>query len=133
MARALLTARLNLGAAPGQLLVVNGLEREDFFRFAEATAEAIGAPLPQGVGKKKPLEQLFEASNGSPLFAAAILNLAARGMPLGQAIKQYKGADGEEVRRFAFERELDALTDSQIRILFAAVNLVEATIENIAC
>lgn len=132
MARALLTARLNLGAAPGQLLVVNGLEREDFFRFAEATAEAIGAPLPQGVGKKKPLEQLFEASNGSPLFAAAILNLAARGMPLGQAIKQYKGADGEEVRRFAFERELDALTDSQIRILFAAVNLVEATIENIA-
>lgn len=132
MARALLTARLNLGAAPGQLLVVNGLNREDFFRFAEATAEAIGAPLPPAAARRKPLEQLFEASNGSPLFASAILSLAARGMPLGQAIKQYKGADGEEVRRFAFERELDALTDSQIRILFAAVNLVEATIENIA-
>lgn len=127
-ARALLTARLNLGAAPGQLMQVSGLPLEDFSEYVLTAAEAVNAPLPGGAARDAEIKRLHEASNGSPLFAAAILRLVARGESLSRAIKQYKGAEGEEVRRFAFERELESLTDSQLRLLFAAVHLKECSV-----
>ena len=127
-ARALLTARLNLGAAPGQLMQISGLPLKDFTDYALSAAEAINAPLPTGPARASELKRLHEASNGSPLFAASILRLVALGEPLSRAIKQYKGADGEEVRRFAFERELEGPTDSQLRLLFAAVHLRDCSV-----
>ena len=71
---------------------------------------------------------MHEASSGSPLFAPAILRLVALGEPLGGAIRQYKGAESEEVRRFAFERELGELGDVPLRLLFAAIHLKECSI-----
>jgi hypothetical protein len=130
-ARALLTARLNLGAAPGQLMQVNGLPLENFQEYVLTSAKAVNAPLPTGAALIADIKRLHEASNGSPLFAAAILRLVARGEPLSRAIKRYKGADGEEVRRFAFEKELDSLTDSQLRVLFAAVHLKDCSISTL--
>lgn len=127
-ARALLTARLNLGAAPGQLLKITGLPLPAFKEYAITAAEAINAPLPQGENGKTAIKNLYDASSGSPLFAASILRLVALGEPLSRAIKQYKGADGEEVRRFAFGRELESLTDSQLRLLFAAMHLPNCTV-----
>ncbi|MBP2157478.1 MULTISPECIES: RNA-binding domain-containing protein [Asticcacaulis] len=127
-ARALLTARLNLGAAPGQLMQINGLPLEDFSEYALRSADAINAPLPSGAAKQREIKRLHEASNGSPLFAAAILRLVARGESLSRAINQYRGAEGEEVRRFAFERELDSLTDNQLRLLFASTQLRHCSI-----
>jgi hypothetical protein len=107
---------------------VSGLPLEDFTEYVVTAAEAVNAPLPTGPARRTEIKRLHEASNGSPLFAAAILRLVARGEPLSRAMKQYKGADGEEVRRFAFERELDSLTDSQLRLLFAALHLKDASI-----
>lgn len=137
-ARALLTARLNLGASPGQLMQVSGLPIEDFSEFVIDAAQAINAPLSTGAAQALEIKRLHDASNGSPLFASSILRLVALGEPISKAIKQYKGAEGEEVRRFAFERELGNLTDSQLRVLFAAIHLrscsvstlVEATATN---
>ncbi|RWB66802.1 RNA-binding domain-containing protein [Mesorhizobium sp.] len=130
-ARALLTARLNLGAAPGQLTQVSGLPLEAFAEYATSTAEAINAPLPNGPARALEIKRLHEASNGSPLFAASILRLVALGEPISRAIKQYKGAEGEEVRRFAFEREIENLTDSQLRLLFAAVHLRDCSVADL--
>lgn len=130
-ARALLTARLNLGAAPGQLMQVSGLPLKDFEEYVVAAAKAVNAPLPSGAALAADLKKLHDASNGSPLFAAAILRLVAKAEPLSRAIKQYRGADGEEVRRFAFERELDSLSDTQLRVLFAAVHLRDCSIASL--
>lgn len=130
-ARVLLTARLNLGAAPGQLLPVSGLSLEDFREYVIDAAAAIGAPLPQGAALTTSVRSLHEASSGSPLFAASILRLVCLGEPINRAIRQHLGAEGEEVRRFAFERELDNLTDNQLRLLFAATHLGDCTIDEL--
>lgn len=130
-ARALLTARLNLGAAPGQLLQISGLPLKDFTEYAVGAAHAINVPLPTGAARKTEMGNLHKASNGSPLFAASILRLVSLGEPLSKAIRQYKGAEGEEVRRFAFQRELDSLTDNQLRLLFAAVHLRDCSIDEL--
>lgn len=126
-ARALLTARLTLGAAPGQLMTVGGMPLRDFEDYVRSTAAAVGAPFASGANWNNDVRRLHEASSGSPLFAASILRLISLGEPLSAAIRQYKGAEGEEVRRFAFERELDRLTDSQLRLLYAAINLGDST------
>jgi tetratricopeptide (TPR) repeat protein len=125
-ARALLTARLTLGAAPGQLMMVEGMPLEDFSVFVKSTAAAIGAPLPSGGALTNEIRRLHKSSSGSPLFAASILRLVSLGESLSSAIRHYEGAEGEEVRRFAFERELDRLTDSQMRLLYAAIHLGDA-------
>lgn len=125
-ARALLTARLTLGAAPGQLMTVGGMPIEDFSAFVRTTAAAIGAPLPGGGALTNEIKRLHKASSGSPLFAGSILRLVALGESLSSAIRHYQGAEGEEVRRFAFERELDRLTDTQMRLLYAAIHLGDA-------
>jgi tetratricopeptide (TPR) repeat protein len=130
-ARALLTARLNLGAAPGQLVQVTGLPLDDFKEYVLSAAEATNAHLPAGSGLNAEIKNLHEASSGSPLFAASILRLVTLGEPLSRAIRQYKGAEGEEVRKFAFEREIGDLTDSQLRLLFAAVHLGDCSIDDL--
>ena len=126
-ARALLTARLTLGAAPGQLLVVPGMPLPEFEEYVRISADGAGLSFEGNASIKNEVRRIHEASNGSPLFAASILRLVSLGESLGSAIKQFKGAEGEEVRRFAFERELGDLTDSQIRTLFAAINLGRTT------
>jgi hypothetical protein len=125
-ARALLTARLNLGAAPGQLMIVEGLPFDEFTKYVNVCLQALrlgGATF----NVSQQLNRLHRASSGSPLFAASVLRLVSLGESLSSAINQWKGAEGEEVRRFAFERELESLTDSQIRTLFAAQILGRTT------
>jgi len=132
-ARSILTARLTLGASPGQLMTVTGLPLEDFEHYVLTVAKAINAPFhsENSAKQKEQIRKLHEASEGSPLFASAILRLISLGEPLNKAIKQFKGEQGVEVRRFAFERELEQLTDSQLRVLFAAINLTTSTISDI--
>lgn len=127
-ARALLTARLNLGAAPGQLMKLSGLPLDAFTEYVRNAAAAINAPLPAGPACAAAVKRLHEASSGSPLFASSILRLVALGEPISRAIRQYKGSEGEEVRRFAFQREIESLTDSQLRLLFAAMHLRDCSV-----
>jgi hypothetical protein len=107
-------------------MTVGGMPLDDFSVFVKTTATAIGAPLPSGNSLTNEIKRLHKASSGSPLFAASILRLVALGESLSSAIRHYEGAEGEEVRRFAFERELDRLTDSQMRLLYAAIHLGDA-------
>src|SRR5207253_1727727 len=107
---------LNLGAAPGQLIQVAGLRYEEFAEFVALTAQSIGIPCNYS---KKQMESFHRAAGGSPTFAASILRLLQTGDSLAAALDHWRGTAGEDVRRFAFKKELDHLTDSQIRTLYA--------------
>ncbi|MGA2345896.1 MAG: AAA family ATPase [Candidatus Sulfotelmatobacter sp.] len=117
--RALLTARLDLGAAPSQLVRVRGLNLDDFAEYVQMTADSHGMAW-QHKPNAPIVKRFHEVTDGSPTFAASILRLVSRGSTLDQSLSRWKGADGESVRRFAFERELEHLTGSQLRTLYAA-------------
>ena len=122
--RILLTARLDLGAAPGQLIRVFGLGLDEFDQFVKLTADSISLPF---TCSKKQMEAFYRASGGSPTFAASILRLLHTGESLHNALLRWQGSDGEAVRQFAFQKELDHLTDSQIRTLYALCILGESS------
>jgi len=126
VSRAILTARLTLGAAPAQLLHVKGLERDDFWKYVIVTAESMALPWPVGQNSKL-MAKFHKVTDGSPMFASSILRLVKLGHTIDKAIDTWKGHDGEEVRAAAFRRELDHLSDSQIRTPYAAIVLGETT------
>jgi hypothetical protein len=121
-ARFLLTSRLELGAGGSQRIQVRGFEEAEFAEYARMTASERNITLDDGV-----IQRLLRASLGSPIFADSIFRLVSLGTDINTAINRWKGKEGEAVRSFAFERELNELTDSQARTLFALCALGETT------
>ena len=117
--RALLTARLDLGAAPAQLIRLSGLQPKDFATYVEMTARHIGLPWSIGASSKL-MKKFHHITDGSPTFAASILRLLQMGEKLDLALDRWRGSDGDEVRKFAFKKELGNLSESQVRTLYAA-------------
>lgn len=126
--RALLTARLDLGAAPGQVFKIEGLEQDDFNDFAHLTANSLD--IPNTVLQSHPtlLKRFRTTSGGSPTFCSSILRLVSMGENIEQALAKWKGADGEDVRNFAFKKEVDALSDIDARALYAIIILGESSL-----
>jgi hypothetical protein len=122
--RVLLTSRLSLGAAPAQLITVRGLDAAEFSEYVHMTAS--GMELPWSLTKKR-MDNFHRVTEGSPMFAASILRLVKEGEHFDSALTKWKGSDGEDVRRFAFERELKLMNDSQIRTLYALCLLGETS------
>ena len=120
--RFLLTSRLELGAGENQLIPLGGFEANEFTEYAKMVAGERNLQLDDGV-----ISRLFKASLGSPVFCASIIRLVTLGADVNTAIKQWRGRQGERVRKFAFERELEQLTESQARTLFALSALGETT------
>jgi hypothetical protein len=73
------------------------------------------------------MKRFRTVTDGSPTFAASIIRILTNGEKLEAALKKWKGGGGEEVRKFAFKRELDKLSDSQVRSLYAACLLGETS------
>ncbi len=128
--KCLITARLDLGASPTQLLRIRGLELKDFSEYVADTAESIELTLNFGPDSQL-MKRFHSTTEGSPTFASAVLRLMALGDQIENALNRWKGGDGEEVRSFAFERELKNLTDGQIRTLYAASVLGECYLEEL--
>ena len=125
--RVLLTARLDLGAAPTQLIRITGLPRDELFEFVNMTAQQIGLALNLRVENR--LMRLFhEVTDGSPTFAASILRLLEHGDDLRSALERWRGSGGEEVRRFAFGKEVSNLTESQLRVLYTVCVLSDTSL-----
>ena len=103
--RFLFTSRLELGADT-QRIPVKGFEEKEFAEYAKMVAAERSIKLNDAF-----IKQLHAASKGSPIFCSSILRLASLGMNINEAVRNWKGKDGEEVRRFAFERELRELTE----------------------
>jgi hypothetical protein len=121
--RILFTSRIDQGVAPGVVIKVDGFPREEFNPYVEEVAATLGISLEAGFFKLP----FYEATSGSPLFVASILRLVRLGTPLLEAIARWKGEEGVEVRRFAFERELQRLPMAAARLLYAACLLGETT------
>lgn len=124
--RALLTARLELGAAPGQLKRVSGLPYNAFCDFVVMMTSAMEIPWKYGPTNKL-MKRFHRTTDGSPLFANSILRLVQLGERLAAALDAWQDSAGEDVRRFAFQRELAALTGSQQRTLYAVCLLGETS------
>ncbi|HBN8384872.1 RNA-binding domain-containing protein [Pseudomonas nitroreducens] len=123
--RALLTSRLDLGAGAGQVIRVKGLEIEEFVDFVNMTAEALDLHMRFETNAKR-TTRFHAVTEGSPTFASSVLRLVSLGEPVEQALSKWQNADGEEVRRFAFQRELDQLSDAARATLYALCILSES-------
>lgn len=126
--RVLMTSRIDQGLPPTAIVKILGLERQAFEAHMSNLCDAFGiAPY-----ARQDLEDAFEASSGSPLFAASIVRLVKLGEDRREVIEKWKGADGEEVRSFAFQRELARLSAMTSRVLYAVTLLGETTLHDIA-
>lgn len=126
--RILMTSRIDQGLPPTAIVKIRGLEREAFDAHLTNLCRAFGIAPYTG----NELEELFEASSGSPLFAASIVRLVKLGEDRREVVEKWKGADGEEVRSFAFERELARLDAIPSRVLYAVILLGETTLNDVA-
>ncbi len=126
--RVLMTSRIDQGLPPTAIVKIRGLEREDFELHLRNLCTVFGIAPYEGAE----LEEVFEAASGSPLFAASILRLIKLGEDRREVIEKWKGADGEEVRSFAFQRELSRLIGMPARVLYAVMLLGETTLADLA-
>jgi hypothetical protein len=107
---------------------ISGLERDAFNVHVRNLCKTFSV---SGVGAAV-LDDLYDATSGSPLFAASILRLVKLGESLRNVVDTWRGQEGEEVRRFAFEREITRLTIAQSRLLYAVLLLGETSIRDLA-
>lgn len=125
ISRAILTARLDLGAAPSQIIPVKGYEFNEFVEYVKMSSKSIGLSL--NMKPKSKYKKFYKVTDGSPIFASSILRLLVTGDSLESALDKWKGSSGEEVRRFSFTKELENLNESQLRTLYAACILGETS------
>jgi hypothetical protein len=118
-AKAIITARRNLGLPEGHFSQIKGLLEPDFRAFVAERAHALGVSVPS----PQVMSNLMHTTGGSPLFALSILRLVSTGDRFDRAIGKWRGADGEKVRDAAFSREVGRLKDIEVRTLAAAVYL----------
>ncbi|WP_077067060.1 RNA-binding domain-containing protein [Pseudorhizobium marinum] len=124
----LMTSRIDQGLPQTGVLKLEGLEREAFGDFIKNVAHAFGIPPIYG----DVIDDLFRSSSGSPLFAASILRLVKLGENIVHALETWKGQDGEDVRAFAFEREIRRLSTAEARLLLAVILLGETSVQDLA-
>jgi hypothetical protein len=129
-AKAIITARRNLSAPEAAYIQVDGLDFDDFAEFVQEKYSLLR--LKTSVDKSSPVvSELYEASNGSPLFALSILRLFALGDPIKDAIRNWKGFDGNKVRDAAFRREIGRLKGNEARALLVLCYLGRASADEI--
>lgn len=126
--RVLMTSRIDQGLPPTSIVKIRGLDKEDFKEHLEDLCETFEVPMFHGTS----FEEIFISSSGSPLFAASIVRLIKLGENRKSVLEAWSGRDGEEVRLFAFKRELERLTSIQGRILYAAMLLGNTTLQDIS-
>lgn len=73
--RILFTSRMDHGLPPGSVIKMHGLLQHDFEDYVKETANKFSVPLPRDFD----LRSFFQATSGSPLFAASVLRLAKTG------------------------------------------------------
>lgn len=120
--RCIFTARELVGAAPRQTIKLQGFEEAEFLEHLQTLYDRFG--LPMKLDRKQSLfKKFYKESGGSPLFAAAIVRLVHSGYALDQALNRFRDKEGDEVRSFAFEREIGRLAQGQLRCLFALIQI----------
>ncbi len=126
--RILMTSRIDHGIAPTSVIKIGGLTREDF----ESHVANLCTVFLINNFNAHSVDMLFRATSGSPIFASSIVRLVRLGESLQNALDAWRGQEGEEVRRFAFEREIKLLDGVQSRLLYAVLLLGETSINDLS-
>jgi Tfp pilus assembly protein PilF len=114
----LLTTRNNYLAPAASTTKLPGLTGEDFRDFVKVLEGRFSRSL-QG----KEIDQLEVATEGSPLFGESVFRLMRLGSRFEEALRLWKGKDGEAVRAASFKRELAQLSLKAKRVIFAMSRL----------
>lgn len=127
--KCIITARRNLGAHRAYFIEIEGLDLDDFIKFIDEkmTLLKLKGPL-----RPKEIEEFHKTSGGSPLFALSILRLVGLGDSLSEALRNWKGSDGEAVRDAAFRREIGRLKGNEARTLLALCHVPSASAAQLA-
>lgn len=126
--KAIITARRNLGASRAFYTEMAGLSGAAFQQMVDDKCRLLRIKPPTPLE----LEQLREASGGSPLFALSVLRLVSLGDSYREANQNWKGSDGEAVRAAAFKTEVARLTPHEGRVLLVLGYLQAASITEIS-
>ncbi|WP_084302584.1 RNA-binding domain-containing protein [Bradyrhizobium sp. WSM2254] len=125
-AKAIVTARRNLGAAFDMYIDLKGLAFSDFQALVQEKC-AVLKLRPPAEGSVE-MTRFYEASGGSPLFALSIIRLVNLGDTFSEAVSHWGGSQGEQVRDIAFRRELNRLTANAAKVLLALSYLTRASV-----
>ncbi len=122
--KVLLTSRLDQGLPPTAVIKITGLGLDEFKEHIENLCSQFGLAK----FKLALIKDIHQSASGSPLFASAIVRLASLGENPKEICTTWASKDGEDVREFAFKRELDRLSRISASVLLAVVNLGEVSI-----
>jgi tetratricopeptide (TPR) repeat protein len=126
--RMLMTSRIDQGLPPTAVVKIFGLDRVSFDQHVLNLCETFRVAPIYGTT----LEEMYEVTSGSPLFAASVVRLLSLGEGIKNVLDTWRGQDGEEVRRFAFEREIGRMDSAQGRLLYAVLLLGETSVVDLA-
>lgn len=129
--RVLFTSRLEPNAGANRIIRIAGFSREETLDFATSVVGHLGGKESFGPQVYEWIDAIQNASKGSPIFIASILRLVSFGDDLETVLTNWNGRDGDEVRRFAFKREIDSLTYSDLRVLYVLQLLSASTFEEL--
>lgn len=121
--RYLITTRKKLAYSSDICVDVPGFPAQDFTTYITSLVDKYGLKEI----KKKEIENLHNTCDGSPLLAASILRLCKQGVPLPQAVREWKGEAGEDARNAALKREILSLTPESKRVLLAIFHFVSCS------
>lgn len=112
--RFLITTRKNYIAPQGSVTLLPGLDGDDFRDYIGVLERRYDRSL-----SSRDIKALERDTGGSPLFAESVFRLLKLGERFSEALSRWKGEEGESVRAAAFRRELEQLSLTARRALYA--------------
>ncbi|SCB51695.1 Cdc6-related protein, AAA superfamily ATPase [Bradyrhizobium shewense] len=129
--RVLFTSRLEPNAGANRLIRIAGFSTEESLDFTTSLIGHLAGTNTWGPEVLSWMNAIQNASKGSPIFIASILRLISFGDDVETVIKNWYERDGEEVRRFAFKREIDSLSYADLRVLYVLQLISSSTFEEL--
>ncbi len=123
-ARFLLTTRINKLYSGDQCIAISGFNKEDYHGYVAEVLSRFKCSLIS----QTQTNNLRDVSDGSPLFTESILRLHRDGINFKQALRNWEGKEGNEVRKAALLYEIEQLSIEAKRILLATSYMKEASI-----
>jgi KaiC/GvpD/RAD55 family RecA-like ATPase len=101
-ARFLLTTRMNFSYSIDTCIRIEGMEPEEYTEYVQSLLDRHKLPRLS----KSRIEKMRTTTDGSPLFTESLVRLRSHGMNFDEALKDWQGKMGSEVRVAALEREI---------------------------
>lgn len=118
--KVLLTSRRKFAGMGSTQTPIVGLAESDALAFIDSRWAQTGLDPPMLPAKERP--RIAQICEGSPLYMGDLLRLCAMAVKQGQAdigqvVSDWADRDGDAVRRYALQREMDMLTKQARRVL----------------